>query len=114
MVKLDAPRAARACGRILNFKYVREHVHTIKIDNFRVEMRSGRREKNHQIRVPTSPEQLLLSFRPRRLYDTIHDVSNLADSDVRRLIENRAEILNDMKLANYDARLEASSRLMSR
>ena len=61
-----------------------------------------------------SPEQLLLSFRPRRLYDTIHDVSNLADSDVRRLIENRAEILNDMKLANYDARLEASSRLMSR
>ena len=28
--------------------------------------------------------------------------------------ENRTEILNDMKLTNYDARLEASSRLMSR
>ena len=57
---------------------------------------------------------MLLSFRPRRLYDTIHGVSNLADSDVRRLIENWQEILNDMKVSNYDAKLESSNRLMSR
>eukprot|EP01052_Picozoa_sp_SAG31_P043548 SAG31_NODE_7293_length_1729_cov_9.765031_1_plen_443_part_10 len=61
-----------------------------------------------------SPEQLLFTFSPRRLGDLLHDVTSLPDGDIKRLIEDRDAMLDEMRQANYDAQQRNSERLMER
>ena len=51
-----------------------------------------------------SPEQLLFTFSPRRLGDLLHDVSSLPDGDIKRLIEDRDAMLDEMRHATTSSR----------
>jgi len=61
-----------------------------------------------------SPEQLVLSFVPRRVQDLIHDISTLPDSAIKRLLEDRNALAEEIKLQNADAQQAATERLMIR
>ena len=65
---------------------------------------------------PTTPnsdskitlEQLVLAYAPRRITDLIHDVSTLPDSDIKRLLEDRATVMEEIRLSNCEAQLSRS------
>ena len=61
-----------------------------------------------------TPEQLVLSFMPRRVQDLIHDVSSLPDSAIKRLLEDRNALAEELRLQNADAQQAATERLMIR
>ena len=51
-----------------------------------------------------TPEQLVLAYAPRRITDLIHDVSTLPDSDIKRLLEDRATVMEAKKMATLSPR----------
>ena len=61
-----------------------------------------------------SPEQRLMCYHPRRIHELLHDVSNLPDTDIKRMIEDRQDMVGDIRLSSYDAMLSESQRIIIR
>ena len=61
-----------------------------------------------------TPEQLVLAYAPRRITDLIHDVSTLPDSDIKRLLEDRATVMEEIRLSNCEAQQASTERMMQR
>ena len=60
------------------------------------------------------PEHVVMSFSPRRITDLLHDVSTLPDSDIKRLLEDRAAVMEELRLQRYEAQQQATERQMER
>ena len=61
-----------------------------------------------------TPEQLVFSYTPRRITDLLHDVSTLPDSDIRRLLEDREKVIEEIRVANCEAQQAITEKLMQR
>ena len=57
-----------------------------------------------------TPERLVLSFSPRRVTDLIHDVSTLPDSDIKRLLEDRAAVMEDANVGPAASTMKSTLR----
>ena len=49
------------------------------------------------------PEHVVMSFSPRRTTDLLHDVSTLPNSDIKRLLEDQAAVMEELRLQRYEA-----------
>ena len=61
-----------------------------------------------------APERLVMSFAPRRIQDLLHDVSTMPDSDIKRLLEDRDKVMEEIRLSNFEAQEAATERMMER
>jgi len=55
-----------------------------------------------------------MSFAPRRIQDLLHDVSTMPDSDIKRLLEDREKVMEEIRLSNFEAQEAATEKMMER
>ena len=61
-----------------------------------------------------SPEKLMFTYIPRHITDLLHDISTLPESDIWRLLEDQAAVMEEMRAAKCDAQQVATERMMTR
>ena len=61
-----------------------------------------------------APERLVMSFAPRRIQDLLPDVSTMPDSDIKRLLEDRDKVMEEIRLSNFEAQEAATKKMMER
>ena len=81
-----------------------------KLATVAVQVASNNTPNEHEM----TPEQIVFSFLPRRVQDLLHDVSALPDSTLKRLLEDRNAIIEEIRLQNADAQQAATEKLMER
>ena len=54
------------------------------------------------------PEHVVMSFAPRRITDLLHDVTTLPDSDIKRLLEDRNAVMEELRMQRYEAQQTSS------
>ena len=61
-----------------------------------------------------APERLVMSYAPRRIQDLLHDVNTMPDSDIKRLLEDRNQVMEEIRLSNFEAQEAATQKMMER
>ena len=61
-----------------------------------------------------SPDELLMAYRPKRIYDMLHIAPSMPDGDLKLLIEDREEFIRTMKRHHIDNTQKAADRSIQR
>ena len=61
-----------------------------------------------------APKRLVMAYAPHRIQDLSHDVSTMPDSDIKRLLEDREKVMEEIRLSNFEAQEAATEKMMER